>query len=110
MSFFSDDKNKPKTLTEDIQFTTSVVRLSPGDQRGMMGIRATIDNQDPTNNLTFTKNGVGGTSYIIPPNSIGVIEGELIKSITVTPNATTGVGLLSMDMTTLKILKDGGFA
>jgi len=110
MSFFSDDKNKPKTLTEDIQWTTSVVRLSPGDQRGMMGIRATIDNQDSSNSITFTKNGVGGTAYIIPPNSIGVIENELLKSITVTPNATTGQGLLSMDMSTLKILKDGGFA
>jgi len=110
MSFFSDDKNKPRTLTEDVQFTTSVVRLSPGDQRGMLGIRATIDNQDVTNSLTFTKNGVGGTAFIIPPNSIGVIENELIKSITVTPNGTTGTGLLSMDMTTMKILKDGGFA
>jgi len=110
MSFFTDDKNKPKVQSEDLQFTTSVARLNPSVQRGMVGIRVTIDNQDPTNSLTFTKNGVGGTAYIIPPNSVGLIENEIIKSITVTPNATTGIGIISMDYTTLDILTDGGFA
>ncbi len=110
MSFFTADKNKPKVQSEDLQFTTSVVRMNPSVQRGSVIIRATIDNQDPTNSLTFTKNGDGGTAYIIPPNSVGLIENEMVKSITVTPNGTTGIGLISIDYTTLDILKDGGFA
>ena len=110
MSFFTSDKNKPKVQSEDLQFTTSKVRMNPSVQRGSVIIRATIDNQDPSNSLTFTKNGDGGTNYIIPPNSVGLIENEMVKSIHVTPNATTGVGLISIDYTTLDILKDGGFA
>ncbi len=110
MSFFTSNKNQPRVQSEDLQFTTSVARLNPSVQRGMVGIRVTIDNQDPTNQLTFTKNGAGGTAYIVPPNSVGLIENEIIKSITVTPNATTGVGIISMDYTTLDILTSGGFA
>ncbi len=110
MSFFTDNKNKPQVQSEDTQFTTSVTRFNPSVQRGMVMIRATIDNQDATNSLTFTKNGNGGTSYIVPPNSVAVIENEIITEITITPNATTGTGLLSADMTTLDILKSGGFA
>jgi hypothetical protein len=110
MSFFTQNKNEPKVTSEHTTFTTSVVRLNPSMQRGMIIIRATIDNQDSTNSLTFTKNGAGGTSFTIPPNSVGVIENEMISEIVVTPNATTGTGLLSVDMTTLAILKAGGFA
>jgi hypothetical protein len=110
MSFFTSNKNEPKVASEHTAFTTSAVTLDPANQRGMVIIRATIDNQDPTNNLTFTKNGAGGTAFVIPPNSIGIIENEIVKSITVTPNGTTGSGLLSVDMTTMDILKSGGFA
>ena len=108
MSFFSDDKNKPAVIAQDEQFTTSEVIFMPALDRGKVIIRISIDNQDPTNNLTFTKNGRGGTSFIIPPNSIGLIENEILTGVIVTPNATTGAGLISADTIEKdKLIKQG---
>jgi len=109
MSFFSDDKNKPKIETRDEVFTTTAINFFPALDRGMVIIRATIDNQDATNNLTFTKNGRGGTVFTIPPNSIALIENEIITGFRITPDGTTGTGVISADLAVRSTLEREGF-
>jgi len=109
MSFFSDDKNKPKIEARDQQFTTTAIDFFPALDRGMVIIRATIDNQDSTNNLTFSKNGRGGTEFIVPPNSIALIENEIITGFRITPNGTTGQGIVSADLAVRNTLEKEGF-
>ncbi len=72
-------------------------------------IKIVIDNQDPTNNCTFVKNGRGGTSFIIPPNSIATIENEILDGVVITPDGTTGIGQFSADMVSVESLVKGGF-
>ena len=68
-----------------------------------------IDNQDPTNNLTFFKNGRGGRALIVPPNSIALIKDEILSGVRVVPDGTTGAGTLSADLANHKTLKQDGF-
>ena len=72
-------------------------------------IKIVIDNQDPTNNCAFVKNGRGGTVFLIPPNSIATIENEILDGVVITPDGTTGVGQFSADMVSVESLVKGGF-
>jgi len=109
MSFFSDDKNKPAVIGQDAIIGTAEVIFMPALDRGKVIIRISIDNQDPTSSLTFTKNGRGGTVFTVPPNSIALIENEVLTGVIVTPNATTGVGLISADTVEKNKLIEQGF-
>jgi len=109
MSFFSDQTTKPRVEPFSDTFTTTEVNFFPAIDKGLKIIRIVIDNQDPTNNLTFVKNGRGGTSFIVPPNSIATVENEVLDGVVITPNATTGIGQFSADMVSVEDLVKGGF-
>jgi len=109
LSFFRNNIQTPLVESFSTTFTTAVTPFFPAEQLTKVAIRIVIDNQDPTNALTFTKNGVGGTVFTIPPNSIAIIENELIDGIVVTPNAVTGVGQITADLAVRSELVKGGF-
>lgn len=109
MSFFNENRNKVRVEAFAEPFTTSVVNFNPGDTRGLVIIRAVIDNQDSANAVTFQKNGQGGITYTIPANSVGVIENEVMTSLRIVPDGTTGAGFLSGELAKREELTKGGF-
>jgi len=109
MSFFSNNTNQPRTESFSDVFTTAVVNFFPSIDKGMKCIRLVIDNQDPTNNILFTKNGRGGTVFTLPPNSLAIIENEVLDGVRLVPDATTGVGQFSADLVSVEALVKGGF-
>jgi len=109
MSFFSQDKNQPRTEPRDEVFTTAALNFYPSVDRGLVIIRLTIDNQDVSNSLTYSKNGPGGTSHTLPPNSIAVIDNEILSGVTITPDGTTGTGEVSADLAVRSNLEKDGF-
>jgi len=107
---FRGNTNEPFIIeTQDTLFTTSPINFYPSQSRGLVIVRMTIDNQDPTNELTFNKNERGGRVYIVPPNSLAVITNEIMSGIRVIPNATTGTGIISADLSSVASLKREGF-
>jgi len=106
---FTSDKGRPKVESFSQTFTTSVVNFFPASSRGKVAIRAVIDNQDQVNSITFVKNGRGGTVFTLPPNSLAVIENEILEALVITPNGTTGVGQLTADLAFRKDLIANGF-
>lgn len=106
---FRSDLNKPKTEPFGDIFTTGVVSFFPAQDRGLVIIRIVIDNQDTTNNLTFTKNGRGGIVFTIPPNALGIIEDEVLTGIRIVPNGATGLGQFTGDLASNAELLTGGF-
>jgi len=106
---FSNDKQKPQVESFSETFTTAEVNFFPSLTKGKVAIRAVIDNQDPTNALTFVKNGRGGTVFTLPPNSLAIIDNEILEAIVITPNATTGIGQLTADLASREELISGGF-
>lgn len=109
MSLFTNDRQKPKVESFSDVFTTAVVNFFPASQRGKVAIKVIIDNQDATNNLTFVKNGRGGTVFTVPPNSIAEIENEIIDAIIITPNTVTGTGQITADLAVRKELEQAGY-
>ncbi len=58
-------------------------------------VQITIDNQDPTNSLTF-RTVPSGILLTIPANSLGIVENEIHEFIEVNPNAVTGNAILTI--------------
>ena len=106
---FTSDKQRPKVESFSQPFTTAEVNFFPASTRGKVAIKAIIDNQDPTNALTFVKNGRGGTIFTLPPNSLAVIEDELLEALVITPDAVTGAGQLTANLAFRKDLIAQGF-
>jgi len=106
---FTSDKGRPRVESFSQTFTTSVVNFFPAQTRGKVAIRAIIDNQDPTNSLTFVKNGRGGTVFTLPPNSLAIIDNEILEGLVITPDGTTGVGQLTADLAIRNDLIINGF-
>ena len=109
MSFRGNLQEPNISETVDTQFTTTPINFYPSQSRGLVIVRMTIDNQDPTNNLTFNKGERGGRDYIVPPNSIAIISNEILSGVRVTPDGTTGTGIVSADLASVESLKRGGF-
>ena len=109
MSIFTADRNKPRVEAFVQVFTTSAVSFFPADDRGLVIIRLVIDNQDPTNSITFTKNGRGGIIYTIPPNSLGIIDNEVLTGVRLVPDGATGTGILTAELAVRADLTRGGF-
>jgi len=106
---FTNDKQRPQTESFSQVIALAVINFFPASSRGKVAIRAIIDNQDVTNSITFVKNGRGGAIFTIPPNSLAIIENEIIEALVITPNAVTGVGQLTADLAFRKDLIDQGF-
>jgi len=68
-------------------------------QRNLKIIQITIDNQDPTNNITF-RTEPSGTLKTIPPNSLGVVSDEQHDFIEVNPDAVTGDAIVTLQLAT----------
>jgi len=107
-SQFRDQNTKPKTQSFRDSFTTSQNRIDVGQRMGMMYIKAVIDNQDPTNNLTV-RTDPDAAELIVPPNSVIVIEDEIHEYLEINPHATTGIGNFSLTLADPNELRRGGF-
>ena len=105
---FRADKNKPKGRGFRLPFTTAVVQIDTAQRMAMVYIKAIVDNQDPTNNL-LVRTDPDAEQLIVPPNSVITIEDELHSFIQVTPNAGTGVGLISLTVADEAELRRDGF-
>jgi len=105
---FTTNKNKPKTQTFRQNFTTARTRIDTSQRLGMSYIRAVIDNQDPTNNLTV-RTEPDAPAIIVPPNSVLIIEDEIHSFIDILPNAVTGIGILSLQTADPNVLRETGF-
>jgi len=106
---FTNDKQKPSVESFSQIIGTAVVNFFPTSSRGKVAIRAVIDNQDLSNPITFVKNGRGGVVFTVPPNSLAIIDNELIEALIITPDGTTGAGLLTADLSFRKDLISQGF-
>ncbi len=106
---FTSDKGRPRIENFSQVIALVEINFFPALTKGKVAIRAVIDNQDVTNNLTFVKNGRGGSIFVVPPNSLAVIDNEILEALVITPNATTGVGLLTADLSFRKDLIANGF-
>jgi len=107
-NLFRTDKNKPRTETFRDNFTTAQLRIDTNSRFGMIFIRAVIDNQDPTNNVTI-RTDPQGQLLTIPPNSVLVIENETHSFLEINPNAVTGVGNFSLETAVEDDLRKSGF-
>jgi len=107
-NLFRADKNKPRTETFRDNFTTAQVRISTVQRFGMIWIRAVIDNQDPTNNITI-RTDPQGQILTIPPNSVLVIENEHHDFLEINPDGVTGVGNFSLETAVEDDLRKSGF-
>lgn len=105
---FRADTTKPKTQSFRDNFTTVQTRIDVGQRMGMVYIKAVIDNQDPTNNLTI-RTDPDAAVLTVPPNSVLVIEDEIHEYLEINPNAGTGVGNFSMTLADPNELRRGGF-
>ncbi len=95
---FTSDKGRPKVESFSQVIGVAVVNFFPSLTKGKVAIRAVIDNQDLTNSITFQKNGRGGAIFTLPPNSLAVIDNEILEALVITPDAVTGVGQLTADL------------
>ncbi len=107
-NLFRADKNKPRTETFRDNFTTAQFRIDTQSRFGMIWIRAVIDNQDPTNNITI-RTDPQGQLLTIPPNSVLTIENEHHNFLEINPNAVTGVGNFSLETAVEDDLRKSGF-
>jgi len=107
-NLFRTDKNKPRTETFRDNFTTAQTRIDTNSRFGMIYIRAVIDNQDPTNNITI-RTDPQGQLLTIPPNSVLIIENETHSFLEINPNAVTGVGNFSLETAVEDDLRKSGF-
>jgi len=105
---FKADTTKPKTQSFRDSWTLSQNRIDVGQRMGMVYIKAVIDNQDPTNNLTVRTDPQAAV-LIVPPNSVIVIEDEIHEYLEINPNAVTGVGNYSLTLADPNELRLGGF-
>ena len=107
-NLFRADKNKPRTETFRSNFTTAQFRIDTNSRFGMLWIRAVIDNQDPTNQLTV-RTDPNAAVLIVPPNSVIVIEDEIHEYLEINPNAATGIGNFSITLADQNELRKTGF-
>jgi len=108
MNLYRSDKNKPRIETFRDNFTTAQIRISTAQRFGMVYIRAIIDNQDPTNNVTI-RTDPQGALLTIPPNSVLEIVDEIHDFLEINPNAVTGVGNFSLSTAVEDDLRKSGF-
>lgn len=92
---FKTDLQRPKSIPFTQLIGTAQFQDDFLQRVGLYMIQITIDNQDPTNNLTL-RTVPSGILLTIPPNSIGIIENEIHSFIEVNPNAVTGSAILSI--------------
>jgi len=107
-NLFRVDKNKPRTESFRDNFTVTQIRISTVQRLGMVYIKAVIDNQDPTNNITI-RTDPQGALLTIPPNSVLIIEDEVHDFLEINPNAVTGVGNFSLSTAVEDDLRKSGF-
>jgi len=108
MNLYRSDKNKPRIETFRDNFTTAQIRISTAQRFGMVYIRAVIDNQDPTNNVTI-RTDPQGALLTIPPNSVLELVDEIHDFLEINPNAVTGVGNFSLSTAVEDDLRKSGF-
>jgi len=92
---FAADTNKPKSSPFVQPITTTQFRDDFLQRVGKYIIQITIDNQDPTNNLTF-RTVPSGILQTVPPNSLGVVENEIHAFLEVNPDAVTGNAIVTL--------------
>ena len=95
---FTSDKGRPRVESFSQVIGVAVINFFPSLTKGKVAIRAVIDNQDLSNPITFVKNGRGGTVFTIPPNSLAIIDNEILEALVITPDGTTGAGQLTADL------------
>jgi len=105
---FRADSTKPKTQSFRDNWTLTQIRIDVGQRMGMVYIKAVIDNQDPSNNLTV-RTDPNAALLIVPPNSVIVIEDEIHEYLEINPNALTGIGNFSITLADPNELRRTGF-
>lgn len=107
-NLFRADKNKPRTETFADNFLLAQIRIDTSQRLGMVYIKAVIDNQDVTNNLTV-RTEPSGRLITVPPNSVLIIEDEVHEFLEINPDAATGVGNFSLQTAVEDDLRKSGF-
>lgn len=107
-NLFRSDKNKPRGFSFRDNFTTAQARIDVAQRMGLRYIKAVIDNQDTTNNLTV-RTDPDAAALTVPPNSVIIIEDEIHDYIEINPNAVTGVGNFSLTLSDPLELRQSGF-
>ena len=105
---FRADKNKPRAFAFRDNFTTAQARIDVAQRMGLRYIKAVIDNQDTTNNLTV-RTDPDAALLTVPPNSVIIIEDEIHDYIEINPNGATGVGNFSLTLADPIELRQSGF-
>jgi len=105
---FRDQTTKPKTQSFRDAWTLTQVRIDVGQRMGMVYIKAVIDNQDTTNNVTV-RTDPNAAALIVPPNSVIVIEDEIHEYLEINPDAVTGIGNFSITLADPNQLRRTGF-
>jgi len=107
-NLYRSDKNKPRIETFRDNFNTAQIRISTAQRFGMVYIRAIIDNQDPSNNVTI-RTDPQGALLTIPPNSVLEIVDEIHDFLEINPDGVTGVGNFSLSTAVEDDLRKSGF-
>jgi len=109
-SFFSftGNKERPKVQTFRQTLSTAVFRRDFLQNLGFYIVEISYDNQDPTNAATI-RTDPNAPIVTVPPNSVGRFVDEIHSFVEVTPNATTGVGELTISLATPEELRRKGF-
>jgi len=92
---FTIDRQKPKTIPFKQLIALAQIRDDFLQRTGLYIVEITIDNQDPTNDLTF-RTVPSGILETVPPNSLAIVEDEIHSFIEINPNVLTGSGILSL--------------
>jgi len=105
--FTASSSTKPKTTSRMVLIGTTQIRIETLQRFGLSIIEALVDNQDVSNNITVRK-VPSGVLATIPPNSLGRIRDEVFSFIEINPDATTGAGVLTLQLATNAELKRVG--
>lgn len=90
-----------------VLIATTQIRIETLQRFGLNIIEALVDNQDTTNGITVRK-VPSGVLATIPPNSLGRIRDEVFSFIEINPDATSGAGVLTLQLATTAELKRVG--
>jgi len=107
---FAKNTISPRSIPFPKNLTTAPFKTDFLLQRNLKIIGGTIDNQDPTNAVTFRTREFG-TIKTIPVNSLAIIEDEEFDFIEVIPDVVTGSCEINLQLATpeelrrLKLLK-----
>lgn len=102
------DSTKPRTVTDRVSVSTSDVKRDYLMTRGLYIIKAVYDNRDGTN-VANLRTDPNADQVEVSANAVGSIEDEIFSYIEVSPDSSTGNGLLTLTLASPDELRRLGF-